>query len=739
MRIKLFSNFIVWVFLIGVSIIHQANGQCSNCTVTIDGNNAPSGTIVNGSVVCISGTRTNPILFNNRNNISICLADGASWNGNAQQLSGLSRIDNYGFLQIRNDFNGNWTINNYNQFTFSGNVNSNKTINNFGEMSITGNTVISSNATLNSNGFLNISGAVNFNSNANVSLQGYTSIGGSVVVGSNTTVNFAGSLVVGGAMQLNSNSQISNLNSNHCNSIIVNGAFSNNGQITGNNLALAGSPLNVNKAPSGNAITGGAVVGSCPDRNCVQQEILRTSNGYDVVYIFRCTDTFVVPSIPSGEEILDISIAVVAGGGGGGLGEAAGGGGAGEIIRRDAVTLAVGGSYPVVIGAGGSGSASLNARGVNGKISSFFGIVSQGGGGGGSSSSAARNGAPGGSGGGAAANNGQGSGAGSRGENNGENTRPGGNGSRGGNGNQLNGGGGGGAGGPGANASNNNPGTGGSGTGLDILAGVPNIQNAFGGGGGSTGRNPANQYGRGTGGRFSGIDLGGDGEGTIQNGFGGPGRANTGSGGGAGRNIGGAGSAGIVVLRISFGILPVDFYSFSAVYLGESRSVKLDWVTAEFEKELTFLIERSFNDVNHWEQVGRQTTFEYIDQDLPLSGGLVYYRIKQIDPDGNFSYSKVLSVRLPSQQVTNGVWKAFPNPTNGDKFNLEILRLDQFEGELVEVKLIAPNSSIKHFRGSPLSDVSSQIQNQLKNSPKGVYLLEITWGKKIEHIKVLKL
>jgi hypothetical protein len=738
MRINLINNFIVWVFLFGISITHQANGQCSNCTVIIDGNTAPSGAILNGSVVCISGNRTNPISFSNRNNISICIADGASWNGNAQQLSGLSRIDNYGFLNVTGDFNGNWTINNYNQFTFSGNINSNKTINNFGEMSISGNTVISSNATLNSNGFLNISGAVNFNSNANVSLQGYTSIGGSVAVSSNTTINFSGNLVVGGAMQLNNNSQISNLNSNHCNSIIVNGAFSNNGQITGNNLGVAGSPLNVNKAPSGNAITGGAAIGSCPVRDCIQQEILQTSNGYDVVYIFKCTDTFVVPTVPSGEEILDISVAVVAGGGGGGLGEAAGGGGAGEIIRRDAVTLAVGGAYPVVIGAGGSGSASLNSRGVNGKISSFFGIVSQGGGGGGSSSSGARNGAMGGSGGGAAANNGQGSGAGTRGGNSGSNTNQGGNGSRGGNGNQLNGGGGGGAGGSGTNASNNNPGTGGNGIGLDILTNVPNIQNAFGGGGGSTGRNPANQYGRGTGGRFAGIDLGGDGDGTLANGRGGPGTANTGSGGGAGRNLGGAGSAGLVVLRISFGILPVDFYSFSASYLDESMSVKLEWLTADTEKEVIFRIERSLNDVNHWEQVGHQTTFEYLDKDLPLGGGMVYYRIKQIDEDGNFNYSKVVSVRLPSYQVTNGVWKVFPNPTNGDNFNLELLRLDQFEGEIIEVKLITPNSSIKHFKGALVRDISAQIHGHLQNSPKGVYVLEISWGKKIEYIKVLK-
>jgi hypothetical protein len=738
MKIELINKFILCVLLIGFSLNFEVRGQCSNCTVTINGNDAPIGTMVNGSVVCITGNRTNPIVFNNRNNISICIADGASWNGSAQQLSGLSRIDNYGFLTVDGDFNGNWVINNFNQFNFSGNINSNKTINNFGEMNISGSTVISSNATLNSNGFLNITGAVNFNSNASVSLQGNTSIGGSMVVGSNTSIAFSGDLVVGGALQINSNSQISNLNSNHCNSITVNGAFSNNGQITGNNLGAAGSPLNVNKAPSGNALAGGAAIGSCPSRNCVQQEVIQTTNGYDVVYIFRCTDTFVVPSVPSGEEILDISVAVVAGGGGGGLGEAAGGGGAGEIIRRDAVPLAVGGAYPVMIGAGGSGSASLNARGNNGNISSFFGIVSLGGGGGGSSSLAARNGAQGGSGGGAAANNGSGSGAGTRGGNNGNNTSQGGNGNRGGNGNQLNGGGGGGAGGSGNNGANNNPGTGGNGIGLDILSNVPNIQNAFGGGGGSTGRNPANQYGRGTGGGFAGIDLGGDGEGTVANGLGGAGRANTGSGGGAGRNSGGAGSAGIVVLRISFSILPLDFLHFEANFLDEERSVKLSWQVAQAEIDTHFEIERSVNTLSNWQKLSSQSHMEYLDKNLPLGGGMVYYRIKQWDEEKAFNYSKVVSVRLPSIQISQGVWRVFPNPSHGDQVRLDLKDYGKYSGENLEVKLISPNSGTQLFKGSDLNAVSVFLQRHLQQSPKGVYVVEVSWGNKIEHLKVLK-
>lgn len=737
MKIDLILKVCFWVFLTGGFSIHTVKGQCGGCTVTINGNDAPVGTIVNGSTVCISGNRTIPISFNNRNNIAICIADGASWSGNAQQLSGLSRIDNFGFLQINNPFNGNWTINNYSQLTFSGNINANKVVNNFGEMTITGNTSISSNSTLNSNGILTITGAVNFNSNANVSLQGNTSIDGSMVVSANTTINFSGNLVVGGALQMNNNSQISNLNSNHCNSITVNGAFSNNGLITGNNLGAAGSPLYINKAPSGTAITGGASIGTCPPRNCVQQEILQTSNGYDVVYIFSCSDTFVVPAVPSGEEIIDISVAVIGGGGGGGNGEAAGGGGAGEIRRRDAVPLVVGSAYPVVIGAGGAGSSTTSQRGSNGNVSSFFGLVALGGGGGGSSSAAARNGGVGGSGGGAGANNGAGNGAGNRGANSGNNTNVGGSGRRP-NGNILSGGGGGGAGSAGANGANNNPGVGGAGIALDILSNVPNIQNAFGGGGGSTGRNPANQYGSGTGGSFSGIVLGGDGEGTIANGLGGSGRSNTGSGGGAGRNLGGAGSAGIVVLRITFGILPIDFVQFEAKFLEHERKVDLFWQIPDSNEEIHFEVERSIGNVENWQKISTQRELYFTDNTLPLRGGMLYYRIKQMNPKGEYNYSRVVSISLPATQANQGVWRVFPNPTNGHQIRLDLLDYNRYAGEVIAVKLVSPSSSVYIFKSNDLNAISSFLQEKLNQAPKGVYVAQVSWGNKLENIKVLK-
>lgn len=101
---------------------------------------------------------------------------------------------------------------------------------------------------------------------------------------------------------------------------------------------------------------------------------------------------------------------VIVGGGGGGGFRVGGGGGAGGVWKYvagegdnnldDPLHLPVG-SYPVIVGAGGSGSSAIGVLGANGSASSAFALTASGGGGGASGGSLANiNGASGASGGG---------------------------------------------------------------------------------------------------------------------------------------------------------------------------------------------------------------------------------------------------------------------------------------------------------------------------------------------------
>lgn len=126
------------------------------------------------------------------------------------------------------------------------------------------------------------------------------------------------------------------------------------------------------------------------------------ADGY-TIHIFNSNDDFVL----NGDK--DVELLMVGGGGGGG-GDNSGGGGAGGVIYYGAESPAVAasltltaGTYPVVLGAGGSGSPAVNTQASNGGNTTFNSLTALGGGYGGTGDGGTGyNGNAGGSGGGGA-------------------------------------------------------------------------------------------------------------------------------------------------------------------------------------------------------------------------------------------------------------------------------------------------------------------------------------------------
>ena len=237
-----------------------------------------------------------------------------------------------------------------------------------------------------------------------------------------------------------------------------------------------------------------------------------------------------------------IQYVLVAGGGGGGAGNAAGGGAGGLIEVSE--TLASG-TYPIVIGQGGSGGTS-SSLGTDGSNSTAFGKTAIGGGGGAWDDKSGR---PGGSGGGGADDPAALGGAGLQ-----PGSASGGYGNRGGNVSEPNssggGGGGGGAGGTGADVVNNNQDP------TQHYGGIgrtSSIINAIGAATGLGHLSSGNYYfaGGGSGAYKTGPTVvaavaGGGGTG----GNGGSATANTGGGGGGAQGAnGGAGASGVCIVR----------------------------------------------------------------------------------------------------------------------------------------------------------------------------------------------
>ena len=114
-------------------------------------------------------------------------------------------------------------------------------------------------------------------------------------------------------------------------------------------------------------------------------------------------------------------------------------------------------------------------------------------------------------------------------------------------------------------------------------------------------------------------------------------------------------------------IVPVELTSFTANVVGSS--VVLNWTTATEANNQGFEIERSadgvsFNSIGFVPGFGTTTepkSYSYSDQSI--NSGTYYYRLKQIDYDGSFTYSDVSEVEVSLPTVFS-LEQNYPNPFN---------------------------------------------------------------------------
>ena len=112
--------------------------------------------------------------------------------------------------------------------------------------------------------------------------------------------------------------------------------------------------------------------------------------------------------------------------------------------------------------------------------------------------------------------------------------------------------------------------------------------------------------------------------------------------------------------------LPVELINFGAV---ENREqVELSWTTAsEVDNEL-FIIEHSdngedFREIGTIEGAGTSVSFQnYSFTHEQPSVGINYYRLQQIDFNGEFEYSNLVSINIKY----TGEIQVYPNPTRGE-------------------------------------------------------------------------
>ncbi|NML20947.1 T9SS type A sorting domain-containing protein [Pseudoflavitalea sp. G-6-1-2] len=164
--------------------------------------------------------------------------------------------------------------------------------------------------------------------------------------------------------------------------------------------------------------------------------------------------------------------------------------------------------------------------------------------------------------------------------------------------------------------------------------------------------------------------------------------------------------------------LPLDLLSFSGQLINEKT--KLQWLTANEVNLDRFDVERSSNN-NNWKVIGQvnakntagNQSYELWDNNP--GSGWNYYRLKMVDIDSQYKYSKVVAVR------TNGpALQVYPNPSNG-QFTI------QSDNAASELKMFDVNGRLVHSQR--LVQGGNKINAGVLS--RGVYVLKIEDGVKI--------
>jgi len=126
--------------------------------------------------------------------------------------------------------------------------------------------------------------------------------------------------------------------------------------------------------------------------------------------------------------------------------------------------------------------------------------------------------------------------------------------------------------------------------------------------------------------------------------------------------------------------LPVELIRFGADV--SDQKIQLQWTTAQEKDNDYFVVERSA-DAQQFDKIGRvkgtgdsniEVDYQFID-DRPLPG-VAYYRLKQIDYDGSFSYSRIVSVTFT---LENNIFAGVtPNPVENGKTVLNLSGVEAY-------------------------------------------------------------
>ncbi len=177
--------------------------------------------------------------------------------------------------------------------------------------------------------------------------------------------------------------------------------------------------------------------------------------------------------------------------------------------------------------------------------------------------------------------------------------------------------------------------------------------------------------------------------------------------------------------------LPIRLLSFSGYFSGNGTTI--DWSTASEDNFDHFLLERSVNGIDFKSiarisgKGGHNIISKYSHLDETAHSGRYYYRLKIINVDESFEYSKTIAIIASGEK--NGI-SVYPNPASNQSFHVKL------NEDVSSARLVLLDELGKIHLDANLSEGDNEIPLRL-DMPNGIYVVRVLTGSGIQTMKLV--
>lgn len=182
-------------------------------------------------------------------------------------------------------------------------------------------------------------------------------------------------------------------------------------------------------------------------------------------------------------------------------------------------------------------------------------------------------------------------------------------------------------------------------------------------------------------------------------------------------------------------LLPVELTGFSAdVYI---NYIRISWTTGSEKNNDYFILEKSldgelYSELARIKGVGNSVVNQnYAYRDMYPESGYNYYRLKQMDFDGNYKFYDPVTVLFRSQSQV----AIHPNPSSGNALTVTLnLPDDKASIEIINLAGRSYFSTTKNFD----KNISKKfIIDEIMDLPEGLYTIRVTAASGVQQEKLL--